>query len=75
MTITVKYSCDVCGLTDVQVEVRAREDEDVTTWMDQTVRRIARHHSGTSPFCTARTLKNLMIPITNADKIGGPSIQ
>lgn len=53
--ITVKYSCNQCGLVkrEVGVPIR-REDEDVVHWVEQTVgRAVKRDHNAVSPHCTA----------------------
>lgn len=72
LTITVLYSCDLCGLTDAHCDVPAREDEDVLVWMEQTIQLVAANHHRRSPLCRPKTLKNLMIPMTGRDRIGGP---
>lgn len=75
MTITCKYSCPLCGLHRTPIEVPARGTETVTAWMDATVAKISADHKRRSPRCTARTLKELMIPMTRTNHIGGPSVQ
>jgi hypothetical protein len=75
MTITVRYSCYDCGLTKVSCVVPAREDEDVLVWMDQTLRRLAADHDQRSPSCHPTMLHDLMIPMSHADRIGGPPLQ
>lgn len=75
MTITVLYSCVLCGLDRATCVVPARADEDVRVWMDQTIRVVAADHAHRSPTCTAQQLSNLMIPMTGADRIGGLAVQ
>lgn len=77
MTIRVLYSCADCHLKDIGLDVPARvDDEDVRAWMDATVRLVAADHTRRrSPFCRAKALQELKIPVTGASKIGGPSIQ
>ncbi len=71
LTITVKYSCFDCFLTNVEVIVPAREpDEDVVRFMNQTIEHIGRDHHRRSPQCRPQELKNLMIPI-EGDVVGG----
>lgn len=74
MNIVVKYSCHACGLKRVDLSVRARESEEVTTWMDATVRAVAADHRRRSPSCRATTLSELMIPTTGTSKVGGPTM-
>jgi len=75
VTTTCQYSCSLCGLSRVAINVPAREEESVTDWMDKTVRRIASDHRLRSPHCRARELTELRIPTTGTDKIGGPVVQ
>ncbi len=76
MNITVKYSCYQCGLRDAELSVPAREDEDVVVWMERMVgQNIKTDHARRSPHCRATSVQNLMIPITGAQKIGGPTAQ
>lgn len=74
--ITCLYSCEGCGIKDARVDVVARAaDEDVVAWMDQAVRSLARDHSRRSPHCRPQSLQEIKIPITGADRIGGPALQ
>lgn len=75
MTTTCKYSCKLCGIKRVALEVPARSVESVTAWMDATVRRIAADHRRRSPHCRAKELTELLIPTTGTDRIGGPVVQ
>jgi hypothetical protein len=75
VTITVMYSCDECALSKVSCLVPAREDEDVTVWMEQTIRLISADHDQRSPGCHPKMLKDLYIPMTGTDRIGGPTLQ
>lgn len=75
-TISCKYSCVLCGLRNVAVAVKAREEEQVTEWMDRTcVPTIMADHHQRSPQCYPESLTNIMIPVTGADRIGGPNLQ
>lgn len=70
--ITVRYSCPNCGIKGRDVQMAARGDEDVITWMEHTcIPTVSRDHAATSPLCTATSLSDLMIPITGAEKVGG----
>lgn len=75
MKITVLYSCDECKLVKVSCEVNARDQEDIVDWMDYLIKALAIDHHRRSPNCHPKQLTNLMIPIHNAKKIGGPAIQ
>lgn len=63
MTITCLYSCELCGLHRVPVEVSVRLNEDVTA------------HRERSPECHSMVLSELLIPMTGTDRVGGPTIQ
>jgi hypothetical protein len=75
VTIRVRYSCPACGLVSVNVDVPARETEDVVTWMEATVRATGADHNRRSPDCHPARLHDLMIPMTGTDRIGGPTVQ
>ena len=74
--ITCKYSCGECNLHRVEVLVPARPAEmDVTRWVkDVAAYCIYADHCCRSPKCTANTMIEMMIPITGAERIGGPSV-
>lgn len=72
-TIELLYTCNDCGLSDVKVAVTARVAEDVTVWMEETVvPSVTWDHFKRSPYCMAKKLSQLKIPITGASKVGGP---
>ena len=70
--ITVSYSCHLCGLDRVPVEVTARTEENLKQWMDDLIHLLATDHHNKSPFCDPDCLSNIMIPITGTDRVGGP---
>jgi len=75
MTITVLYSCHGCGLSKVTCEVPARTTEEIVNWVQNVMGPALRvDHDSRSPNCTSN-LADVMIPISGADKIGGPAIQ
>jgi len=74
-TIHVLYSCAECGVKDAGVDVPIRGNEDVIQWMNQTVVHIAQDHRQRSPNCHPREFSEIKIPITGAEKVGGPAIQ
>lgn len=75
MNIIVYYSCSLCGLTKIGCQVRARENESVIDWMNTMGLALSNDHRRRSPDCHPIQLDNIMIPITGADKIGGPELQ
>jgi len=71
--ITVRYSCSVCFLDNINLDVPERDaTEDVRDWMERTVRLTWEDHWRRSPSCRAKMLSNLMIPMTGRPMIGGP---
>lgn len=72
--ITCKYSCHLCGLKAIEVAVPARGDEDVISWMKALGKYLSEDHHAKSPHCRPDTLSNVMIPITGANKVGGPML-
>jgi hypothetical protein len=76
MTLTVRYTCTACGLHQVPCQVPARADtDDLRLWVGETLTLVATDHRRRSPACRATALTSLLIPITGADKIGGPPLQ
>jgi hypothetical protein len=70
--ITVRYSCPACGIRKREVEVQARESEDVIEWMEKVcIIALGNDHASVSPHCHPEELKDVMIPIHGSDKIGG----
>lgn len=75
MNITVKYSCYVCRLAMVDVEVPARaEDEDLMHWMDVLCHKLSRDHHERSPRCRNIVLNDVMIPMAGNERVGGPAV-
>jgi len=72
MTTRLQYSCDRCGIKRQILDVPARQDEDITVWMDRTIYLVAHDHRRLSPTCNAKSLTELLIPMTGTDRIGGP---
>lgn len=76
LTITIQYSCVLCGIRDASVRVPARaSDEDVERWVNMAIRATSDDHKQRSPDCKTRTLQNLKIPMDGAEWIGGPAVQ
>lgn len=75
LTIIVFYSCHECALVKAPCRVHARGDEDMAVWMKATIMQIGLDHERRSPGCGARLLHDLMIPVSHADRIGGPVMQ
>lgn len=74
LTIEVLYSCPECGLVDIPVKVRARDQEDVIEWMRATIPLIGKDHHRRSPECYPAQLRDVKIPMDGTDKVGGPSV-
>lgn len=75
-TIRCMYTCNMCGLEKVAVEVPARGEEDVATWMKEScIPSIAADHFGRSPLCMNTQIDGLWIPVIGVQKVGGPSMQ
>lgn len=73
-TIGVRYSCAHCGLNRVTAQVPARVDEDVRVWFKKVMgRAIKNDHAARSPHCRSNHVTDVMIPMTGASKVGGPS--
>ena len=61
--LIVRYSC-LCGLDRVSVAVPFREPgEDIKKWMEMVTLALQHDHAKRKPVCTARSLKEVMIPI------------
>lgn len=67
--ITIKFTCDECGVKDEKVEVTAREESDnVIEWVESVViSAITFRHAIISPNCKATELTNLKIPMDDKD--------
>lgn len=72
MVTIVYYSCFKCGLDRVPCSVKAREQENVIEWMKILGEKLSADHSERSPDCHPKQLNNIMIPIDNRSKVGGP---
>jgi hypothetical protein len=74
--ITIQYSCFLCGLKDVPVEVKERsQDQDLMDWMNDVGILLSGDHNVKSPNCRPKQLSNIKIPISGRDKVGGPVVQ
>jgi hypothetical protein len=74
MHITIRYTCHSCGLLKLALDVPARVDEDVVTWMKSVQQLVGVDHHRRSPACPSRHC-DLMVPITGAAQVGGPVLQ
>lgn len=76
MTITIMYSCPACNVRNQKLDVPMREspNDSVLKWMEQTIRLVGEDHQKDHPGCRVRRLRDLTIPITNVEWIGGPPI-
>lgn len=74
VTVTVLYSCHLCGLIKIPVEVKARGEENISAWMDFLGHALADDHQKRNPNCHPKTFSSVMIPMAGTDKVGGPAI-
>ncbi len=72
--ITCKYSCHLCGLKKIEINVKAREAEDLMEWMAILGAVLSADHNTRSPHCHPEKLADVMIPIAGANKVGGPML-
>lgn len=77
ITIVVTYTCSMCDALNEPVIVPARPSEmDVRVWVDQIMGAAIGHaHHLKHPHCPAKKMKDVKIPITNAEWVGGPAVQ
>ncbi len=69
--IRVRFSCHGCGLTEIEVEVPARGNEDIITWIENTRPFITASHKKHSPHCTTQAC-DLMTTFSAGQRIGAP---
>lgn len=75
LTIMVEYSCPPCGLLKISCPVPTRGEEDVLAWMDKMIHVLTADHHRRSPRCHPESLKDITIPMSGREKIGGPTLQ
>lgn len=75
-TTAIKYSCTLCGLTDIEVLVQAREaNEDIIHWTNTVmIPALCLDHAQLSPDCHPTQLQNITIPMSGVEYIGGPTV-
>lgn len=77
--LSIRYTCGLCGLFDVEAQVRFRESsEDVVDWMKKVVEPgLVADHQKRSPTCRPETLQQIKIPVPPGKDgfIGGPTHQ
>jgi hypothetical protein len=72
VTTKCKYSCSLCGIHRNEVEVKSRQNEEVTDWMDKVlISTLIADHEARSPGCHPDAFAQVMIPVTGTDRIGG----
>lgn len=70
-TVQILYSCKECRLKDRMVTIQARANEDVIQWTEGVLLvGIAKDHSIKSPFCTAKEITEVKIPISEKENAG-----
>jgi hypothetical protein len=62
MNLRVTYSCPNCELQNVAIDVSARGDEDVDTFMKNTIMAVTKDHYRRNPGCRPATLPDIAIP-------------
>lgn len=69
-TIPIRYSCQWCGLANVEIDVPSRNlDEDVIQWMNRSVTPgLMKDHEERSPKCRPQKFSNVMIPMEGDDQ-------
>lgn len=75
--LVVKYSCHVCGLANVEVEVPYRDQAaDIVPWFDGVILALGRDHFARNPSCVPERLHNIELPVpAGAGWLGGPVLQ
>jgi hypothetical protein len=76
-TITIRYTCALCGLIKVEVPVRVRGEEDIVTWLETVAMvAISADHRHRSPFCQSKRLDSMEVPMPpGVQTVGGPIVQ
>ncbi len=71
-TLSVRYTCVLCGLEDMQCSIPARAaGTDIVTWMkNQVITAVQEDHKRRSPWCPAREITTLKIPYSGSGPIG-----
>lgn len=69
-TLTCKFTCDACGLTNIEFQVPVRPVAlDVVTWMKTVMTRaVMKSHSALSPDCHPKTISKIYIPIEDGER-------
>lgn len=72
-TITVRYTCRMCGIVDAHVPVKVRGEEDVVQWVGVVVKALTSDHFRRHPWCRATKLDEVKIPVPDgAKRVGDP---
>ena len=68
-TLTVYYSCPLCGAKNESVEVRARASptEDITKWFTYMLNEVRAAHARRHLLCEPLELKDVMVPLPRDD--------
>jgi hypothetical protein len=69
--ITVRFSCESCGLVDKACLVPARTNEDIVFYVEQIIGgAVKAKHARCSPTCTSTRMSQLKIPVNDEVGIG-----
>ncbi len=76
-TITCQYSCTLCGLTDVEVEVPIREkSQNIVEWMKNIcIPATVVDHARLMPDCHPTELHDLKIPVPAGSPMVGRPVE
>jgi hypothetical protein len=72
--ITVKFNCKMCGVNEYELQVPAREAEEVQLWIDKTLWHVAEEHHRISPLCPSIKC-DLIIPTPTESEFVGQQVE
>ena len=76
--ITIKYTCDKCGIKSREIQVPARETEDqnLSHYLYYIIGRcVSDDHFAVSPHCKAKTITQIAIPAPKEAQFIGQQIE
>lgn len=70
-TIKVRYTCGLCGIKRMPVDVAERDDDqEVTAWVKRMAIELAADHRKRSPACHPLVFDEIMIPSDEDTPVG-----